>query len=234
MTPPLPRPRPRQMGDERLIAALAATGCPVCTEVERAGRDYLESVLYEQANDVAFRRRLLAGGGFCAQHTRLTESVDRLKSGGALGAAILLQAVLRPRLAALSSVRGDRSSAKQLGEATRDAWDCVCCEHETRVTTDVLDRALQNAAADPVWADWLTGADLCLSHLAAVVERSRAQAAELTAPLLQAQVARLRDVDERLAAFQHHHAHDRRALLTDDERRSVSEVRVTLAGGDGR
>ena len=141
---------------------------------------------------------------------------------------------MRPRLAALGSLKAERASEKQLAEATRDAWDCVVCEHEVRAAADVIERALENALHDAEWRASLTGSELCLAHLRDVVTRSRSRSLELTTQLLQSQVARLRDVDARLAAFQHHHAHDRRAALTDAERRSVGEVRVILAGGDRR
>lgn len=228
-------PQPRRMGDERLIAAFAGTGCPLCLEVDAAGRQYLRSVLYEQANDVGFRRRLLAGGGFCTRHTVLAEEVDRAESGGALATAILLQAVMRPRLAALGALKVHRHQPKRLTEALREAWDCVVCEHEQRAAVDATERSLEHASGDVTWHDWVTRGTYCLSHLRGLAVRAPDHGPALASELVEAQVGRLREIDQRLAAFQHHHGHDRRHELTDDERRSVADVRVALAGGgEGR
>lgn len=221
------------MGDERLIEAFDGPGCPICSEATSAARRFLESVLYEQANDVAFRPRLIAGGGFCARHTQVAADVDRARTGGALATAILLQAVLRPRLAALGELEGGRKPSKRLTEATREAWDCPVCGHERRAVSDAVERSVEHAAGDPLWRDWVAGGGYCLDHMRLVLERAHVQGPALAEAVLAGQLARLRDIDARLAAYQHHHAHDRRADLSDDERRAVVEVRVVLAGGDG-
>jgi hypothetical protein len=221
------------MGDERLIAAFEGAGCPICAEAAGAGRRFLEGVLSEQANDVGFRPRLLAGGGFCARHTIVAGDVDRERTGGALASAILLQAVLRPRVAALAELRRGRWSSKRLTEATREAWDCPVCGHERRAVTDAVARSIEHAESDPLWREWVVGGAFCLAHLPDLLDRARQAGAELGDALLAAQLGRLADIDARLAAYQHHHAHDRRDQLSDDERRAVVEARVVLAGGEG-
>ena len=101
--PPIDRPAPRArtLGDEQLIEALRAPGCPLCTHGDRRVRRHLAGVLYELVTDVGFRERLVASGGFCPRHTRLAVTVNREDLGGVTAAAILLRSVLAARRRAL-------------------------------------------------------------------------------------------------------------------------------------
>ncbi|HKF84798.1 MAG TPA: adenylyl-sulfate kinase, partial [Candidatus Limnocylindrales bacterium] len=78
------------------------------------------------------------------------------------------------------------------------------------------------------WAEAAAAAPFCLAHLLALMDVRPLPASW---PAVETgQVARLRTLSERLDAFAHGSAHDRRHLQTADERASVDEAADLLAG----
>lgn len=221
------------MGDERLVKALTGTACPICAFADDAAARWLEAVLYEQVNDVTFRQRFVAGGGFCRRHTARAHHVDRHRSGGALGIAILLQAALKPRLRAIDGAAAARRPTGRALDVLADANDCMACGAERTAETDAIAGALENAARDEVWRLAVAEGRYCLSHLRDLIARASDANPDLAAAVVAAQLRRLRAVDEQLAAFQHHHGHDRRAPISEDERVALADARVALGGGEG-
>jgi hypothetical protein len=225
-------------GDEALVEALEAGGCPLCTMTRRGGLRFLESVMFELVNDVTFRQRLTAGGGLCPDHVRDLAPVERREAGGVLGSAILLLAMLKPRLAALVEPGIERKLNRgRVERAARAAWECPACEREAASARDAAYRLLQLAMRDPVWARRVSAASFCLAHLAllsGVTDRALRERGleEPQRVVVQEQQRRLTDVATRLEAFVHHSAHDRRAEITDEERAAVREAAVALARSD--
>ena len=228
--------RAYRTGDEALIEALEGDGCALCSVTRRGGLRFLESVMFELVNDVTFRKRLTEGGGLCPAHVRDLAPVERRESGGVLGSAILLLAMLKPRLAALGEPGSERRLNRgRVERAARPAWQCPACEREAASARDAAYRLLQLAAQDPGWGRQVSGASFCLTHLGlltGVADRVlRERGLEETQLLvLHEQQARLADVATRLEAFVHHSAHDRRAQMTDEERAAVAEAALALGG----
>jgi len=98
--------------DIHLADAFGMPGCPLCRERRRTEAAFLEAILAESVNDVGFRADLDAARGFCASHSRAILDVDRRRAGS-LGAAILLRAMLRVRLAEWRGLR-DRATGIEL------------------------------------------------------------------------------------------------------------------------
>ena len=230
MSDPLGAPRPISMGDERLIEALRAPGCPLCSHRERSGSDYLAAVLYEQVNDGGFRERLLSGGGFCPPHTRAALVLDKQHNGGVVGAAILFRAALGARRAALSRATRSRRRGKSIREATGDAPSCPVCEQEGKALQTAVHRLVEHSAQDAGWRGWLESSAWCLVHLGVLVDALSELAPDIRPPFVQAQLARLAEIEARLNGFVHHSSHDRRAQQTEQERRAVDEAAAALSG----
>ncbi|HKG57491.1 MAG TPA: DUF6062 family protein [Candidatus Limnocylindrales bacterium] len=219
----------REIGDARLADELAADLCPVCTERDRAAARFVESILFERVTDRGFRAELDAARGFCPKHTWNVLAADRASGSGA-GAAILFAAIARVRLAeaqAAFSERG-RSGARRVAAARRAAT-CPVCEHGSGAEASAIAR-LVALSADDAWAQALGDAPLCLDHLLAIVA-----AGEPSATWQRIGERQLRRADElrrRLESFAHHSSHDRRHLLTDEERASVEEGAKLLGGSE--
>jgi len=223
-------PVARSLGDEQLIEALRAPGCPLCTHGDRRVRRHLAGVLYELVTDVGFRERLVASGGFCPRHTRLAVTVNREDLGGVTAAAILLRSVLGARRRALAEVGSGRRAAGRIAEATRTAWSCGACEQESIAVGDAVAGLVANAGRDALWRDWLLAPPWCLDHIGQLATAASSANGELALAFLDARLERLSELEGRLEGLVHNSAHDRLALLTDAEHRSAGEAEAIIAG----
>jgi hypothetical protein len=201
----------------------------LCRERVDRERSYMASILAEFVNDVPFRRRLDEARGFCESHVHALVEADRRGSGGLLGPAILFHAVLRIRLREVAAAVGasGRSKSKRATEA-RTPPRCPICA-EVRRADQVTVAGLVHLTADPAWAEAAAAADLCLDHVVALMAEAPATAA--WSAVETTQLARLRDLEDRLESFVQRSSHDRRHLITDPERASLAAA-ASLLGGD--
>ena len=82
-TPQAPQPLAIADVPARPITAAVPAPVVVATLIEPQGTPLpVADGLVEQVNDVAFRSRFVAGGGFCRRHTARAHHVDRHRSGG--------------------------------------------------------------------------------------------------------------------------------------------------------
>ncbi|MFL5679706.1 MAG: DUF6062 family protein [Chloroflexota bacterium] len=221
----------REIGDARLADELAERVCPVCAERDRAATRFVDSILFERVTDRGFRAELDAARGFCRRHTRDVLRADRASGSGA-GAAILFDAIARVRLAELETALHDRgrSRARRIAAARRPAA-CPVCGHAAESEASTVER-LVALAADDAWADALGDAAFCLDHLLAIVAVAEPTAAWQR--IGERQLQRIGELRGRLGSFAHHSSHDRRHLLTDEERASADEGAAFLGGNETR
>lgn len=218
--------------DARLADAFAEPGCPLCRMRADRERSYVESILAEFVNDVPFRGELDRARGFCEPHVHALVEADRRGSGGLLGPAILFHAVLRLRLREATDARRtkDRSRSKRVAEA-RTLAQCPICA-EIRRADSVTVAGLVHLAADLAWAQAAASADVCLDHLLAMM--SEPPSTDGWAQVEAHQLARLRQLEETLESFVQRSSHDRRHLITDEERASLAAAAIALGGDRGR
>ncbi|HYO44582.1 MAG TPA: DUF6062 family protein [Candidatus Limnocylindrales bacterium] len=219
----------RTGADVHLADAFGEPGCPLCRERARTEAAYLESILAESVNDIPFRQALDADRGFCRDHARMVLAADRARAGS-LGAAILLRATLVARLRDLEAVHeaGGWSRARRAGEASRPP-SCPACRRVIESDAGVVD-GLVRLAEDAAWAEAVERAPFCLDHLVALMDRRSVPA--WWPPVEERQLARLRELRDRLERFAHASAHDRRHLQTPDQVASVDDA-ADLLGGPG-
>lgn len=221
----------RDIGDIRLADLVEAGGCPICAARAHAMARLIDAILWESVNDVAFRRELDAARGFCETHARAILTADRAQSGGALGAAILFQAILRIRLREAEGAIGAKGRTRRRRlMAAETPPDCPVCAMGPDAETGTIDR-LHQLASEPAWRDALSSADVCLPHVIALMREAPDTDAWRTVE--RRQLERLRDILGRLGHFIDHSGQDRRHLMTDDDRRAVDDV-GRLLGGRGR
>lgn len=219
----------RSLSDAPLSDAFDLSGCPVCRRAESSAARFLEGVLYERVNDVAFRADLDRARGFCPQHLRAVLTTNRAGTGGTLSSAILYRAILAVRRSELEAIHRDRGRGRRgrAADAARPA-SCPVCEQRDRAASDAIG-SIVRLSADPAWADGVAAAPFCLAHvlsLFSVPDRpggwERIEAGQLD---------RLRHLEDVLAAFAHHSAEDRADLMTAEEVASADEAARVLAGG---
>ena len=218
------------LGDISLADLLGQPGCPLCRLRRESSERYLRTLLWEGVNDIGFRERLALGRGFCRRHSREILAADRAQSGGSLGAAILLASVTRRRLDELRNlpVRPGRRARKAL-DAVREPATCPVCSHIAQADQMALDRLLVRLA-DPAWRRALQSAALCLDDLVRMWATASDGRHEPWPEVAVAQLARIDGLVELLDAFALHSSHDRRHLMTDNERAAADEAAAFLGG----
>jgi hypothetical protein len=200
---------------------------------DQVGRRTLESMMDEQVNDVDGRRRFLAGGGFCPPHLHLALEVERQRSGGQTGSAILFRAMLRARLEHLArGLRDPKRRGQAVVDATRPASGCPVCTADELALRDAVARFVEGADTDELWSHWVLRGAYCLQHLE-LLGTSAASHPTVLERLLEVQIERLTELSDRLEGFIHHASADRIEQQTDAERSAVPEAATTL-GGDRR
>ena len=154
--------------DVHLADAFGEPGCPLCRERDRAEEAWLESILAESVNDVPFRHALDAARGFCGRHAAAVLDADRRRAGS-LGAAILLQAALVPRLRELEAVHAARgwTRTRRMTEAAHPPA-CPACERSAHTDAGRAESVVK-LTADPAWAEAVAAAPVCLEHLVALM-----------------------------------------------------------------
>ena len=231
--PDRPRPRARSLGDEALVEALTGEGCPLCAYVDRIAPQYLDSLLYQHTTDRAYRDRFIDGGGFCARHVRAAVIADTAGNGDGVGGGIFLRSQLGARRRALQRAGGWRA-ARRIREATRPAWDCPVCENERTLAASASQLLARQAGSDAAWADWVTTAPWCLTHLGDLLAAAAEEGTDALTTLRDGQLAAMADIEARLDALAHDSSHGRRGQLTPEVRASVQEAAGILAGDERR
>ena len=213
--------------DIHLADAFGQPGCPLCRELARTEAAYLESILAESVNDVAFRATLDAARGFCPAHARAVLDADRRRAGS-LGAAILLRATLAVRLRELEAAHaaGGRTRSKRLEAACRQP-SCPACDRVARAEASVVD-SLVRLTGDEAWAEAAASTPFCLEHLLRLASHQPTSAAW---PAIEArQLDRLRLLRDDLDGYAHASSHDRRHLQTDAHRAAPDRAADLLDG----
>jgi len=221
----------RDLVDVRLADTLSKPGCPACRGRADTEARFLDAWLYERVNDVRTRRELDETRGLCDDHIHGLLAADRDRAGGGLGTSILYDAMLRIRLHELTAAHSSkgRGRGKRLAEAAEPPGCLVC--REAAVGERTVLQGLLSHLADPAWAEATATAALCLPHLRDLM--SAGSGDERWAPVEARQLARIRELHERLIAFAHHSSHDRRHLRTPEQEASVDEA-AALLGRDRR
>jgi Family of unknown function (DUF6062) len=214
--------------DVRLVEAIRQGGCPICVVRARSERATLDAIIGERVLDIGFRAELERTVGFCRRHVAELVETDQREGGGILGASILLGAVLKRRLdevtpAVGSSGRGLRSRVRKARRRPR----CIACSQGVTAVDTAAMRFIERSH-DQTWALVLSSAPFCFDDFLLVWEVAASERA--MNPVVDAQSARFADLNARLEGYARHSSHDRRHLLTDDERSAAGEATDALGG----
>jgi len=221
--------------DIGLSEELFEAGCPLCRHRVAQGRRFLRSLVYEGVNDVGFRRVLEKSRGFCGRHTVGLFEADRDEMGGSLGAAILLESVLRHRLEELAGAKTEpgRASGRRLDYAAA-APDCPVCAAEDDGVKHAIERLLHRLDNER-WREALARAALCLPDIVRLARAASVSEIRIASvqPVLDRQIARMTELRASLEAFAHDSTYDRRHRLTHEHHVSAAQATEVLGGRDG-
>jgi hypothetical protein len=223
---------PRDATAFEVREAVHEPGCPVCRLTLRSVARLLQSVAYEQVNDVSLRAQLRKRGGFCAPHAHQWLREAHSVLGTALIYRDVLQAALRELDAPSSNAQRGRLLRGLLGPKVADAdLACPACQTQAEAEARYLDALLALVAADDgCAAEFETSDGLCRRHTFAAARSGRA-GAELLLERSRDIVAELiEQLDEVIRKEDYRFRHEPRS---EAERTAPARAVTWAAGMDG-
>lgn len=216
----------------RLAEALERGRCPICDSRQEAGYAALRGLAREGATDRGLRDRMDKGLGFCQPHSVGLSRMELAQTSSQLATAVLLDAVLRRRLATLKKLSGSDAAAQGRGMAELSDPKCPVCARVAEASAAAV-RSLLELAADPAWAAALGDGEICLDDLYALWAAAAAGSRETQgrwSGILAAQLERLAALQKTLADYAHNSTADRRHLITRDQQEAGAAA-IRLFGG---
>ena len=171
-----------------VLEACGKPGCPLCRVEQDAVIKFLDTLFYEQVNELEMRERLRKSLGLCHEHAWL--AADGMQ-GNALGLAILYEDIMRVALEQLNGKKGKQRLA-QTGE-------CPACEQRDSVRHRLLSVLTKYLAEDEMHEALEKSDGLCLSHLRLILEHLKE--ASMRADLLSVQQEKMEKLQAELIEF---------------------------------
>jgi hypothetical protein len=222
----------RDFEEIRLAEALESGRCPVCDARQEATHAALRGLAREGATDRGLRAQMDKGLGFCRPHSAGLAKMELLQTSSQLATAVLLDAVLRRRLATLTKLTGSDASGQLRGLAELSDPRCPVCERAAEASQTTVKRLVE-LSADAAWSTALGTAEICLDDIyalwVAAAAGPRDQSARWAA-ILAAQLTRLEALQKTLAEYAHNSTSDRRHLITP-EQQEAGAASIRLFGG---
>ena len=225
---------PRDTTAFEVREALHQAGCPICWLALRSVGRFIESVAYEQVNDVDLRRELRSARGFCNVHAfRWLREARNM-----VGTAIIYRDVIAAALRGLESGANDGHAERQrgllrtiLGQDEARHAPCPACRTQSEAETRYLGSLLTVLTTDAsARTSFEHSAGLCLRHAEAVVRRGGSGAELVLAQARQRMNALLHDLDEVIRKEDHRFRHE---VRTEAERIAPRRAVTWTAGSEG-
>jgi hypothetical protein len=222
----------RDFEEIRLAEALERGRCPVCDARQEATYAALRGLAREGATDRGLRAQMDKGLGFCQPHSVGLARMELLQTSSQLATAVLLDAVLRRRLATMARLAGGDSATQLRGLAELSEPRCPVCDRAAEASRLTVKRLLE-LAADPPWAGALGTSEVCLDDLYALWSAAAGgprDQRERWSAILTAQGKRLEALQKTLAEYAHNSTSDRRHLISP-EQLEAGAASMRLFGG---
>jgi hypothetical protein len=232
MTTPPARLPARDFEEIRLAEALERGRCPICDARQEASYAALRGLAREGATDRGLRKSMDKGVGFCQPHSVGLAKMELLQSSSQLATAVLLEAILKRRLASLKRVLGSDATGQGRGIAEIAPARCPVCDRAAEASAAAVSRLL-GLSSDAAWATALEGAEICLQDVFQLWAAAAAGPREVQvrwSGIAAKQLARLEALRATLADYAHNSTSDRRHLITA-EQHEAGAAAIRLFGG---
>jgi hypothetical protein len=222
----------RDFEEIRLAEALERGRCPLCDARQEASFAALRGLAREGATDRGLRDQMDKGLGFCRPHSVGLSKMELLQTSSQLATAVLLDAVLRRRLATLKKMSGGDASSQVRGLAELSDPRCPVCTRTAEASAAAVRRLLA-LSTDENWSEALGSGEICLDDIYALWTAAAAGPKEVSARwlrILAAQLKRLDGLQKTLAEYAHNSTMDRRELITR-EQQEAGAASIRFFGG---
>jgi hypothetical protein len=170
--------------------------------------------------------------GFCQPHSVGLSKMELLQTSSQLATAVLLEAILKRRLATLKKLSGSDAAGQGRGIVEISPARCPVCDRATEASATAVNRLL-GLSADSAWAAALETSEICLQDLYALWAAAAAGSRDVQMrwkAISAAQLARLEALRKTLAEYAHNSTSDRRHLITK-EQQDAGTAAIRLFGG---
>jgi hypothetical protein len=215
-------PEPRDATAFEVRQALAESGCAVCSLTLRSVTRLLQSIAYEQVNDLDLRRALREAGGFCNRHAHVWMREAR----SVLGTALIYRDVLNAALRELDTPRGGRLRGLLGGSPPNSI--CPGCTAQTEAERRYLEALLALLKWDAALLDSSDG--LCRRHTLMAVRSGGDAGATVARRARESVESLLVELDEVIRKEDYRFRHEPR---TPGERTAAARAVSWAAGLDG-
>lgn len=232
MTTPIAKLPARDFEEIRLAEALERGRCPICDARQEASYAALRGLAREGATDRGFRDEIDRGVGFCQAHSVGLSKMELLQTSSQLATSVLLDAILRRRLAALKKLTGSDAAGQGRGLAEIGNSRCPVCERAAEASRGAVKRLL-DLSADPAWSTGLGSGTLCLEDIYALWSSAASGSKDVQqrwSAIATVQLERLSVLQKGLADYAHNSTSDRRHLITP-EQQAAQGASIRLFGG---
>jgi len=222
----------RDFEEIRLAEALERGRCPVCDARQEATYAALRGLAREGATDRGLRAQMDKGLGFCQPHSVGLSKMELLQTSSQLATAVLLDAVLRRRLATLKKLAGNDAANQQRGLTELSNQRCPVCARAAEASVAAVRRLLE-LSVDAAWSAALGAGKICLDDIYGLGTAAAAMPRDVYgrwSTILAAQLNRLDALQKVLAEFAHNSTSDRRHLI-DQAQKETGAASIRLFGG---
>ncbi len=208
-----------------LFQAFEESGCPVCRLTAESVHHYLESLMYEYANDPQTHLAVRAARGFCATHAHHTK--ETIRASG-IGIAVLYEGLISTLLKEMGEVTPDSGwlQVNRAENALKPEGACPACEHRDTVEDHLLRNLLEYIEEDEFAAGFEQSAGLCLPHLQMALDGSGRTSAKARLIAIQQRLwSRLQgELAEFLRKHDYRYADEALGAEGDSPRRAIEQM----------
>ena len=226
----------RDFEEIRLAEALERGRCPLCDARQEAAYAALRGLAREGATDRGLRDQMDRGLGFCPSHSLGLSRMELLQTSSQLATAVLLDAVLRRRLAYLRKLATADATNQAKGLADLADDRCPVCARMSEAEASAS-RRLLTLSSDKAWAAAMSAAEICLADLRRLWSAALAGDKDVQLrwrEILAGRLSRLEATQKLLAEFAHNSTVDRRHLITPEQQAAAAEALRVFGGTPDR
>ncbi len=220
----------------RLEEALGGTGCPICSQIDKTEKHYLENLLYEYVLDVGVRRKLHHQHGFCSRHAQLALEAEKKLDSDGLHLATMFETVIEENRRLLESqskqleimAKEAKKRRKKISLHSIDASKCFVCDF-VKESEDIATHAFLYFSNDKELIGDYEKSEVvvCFRHLQMLVKE------KVSAQIIDATLKKVNKINRDLSNFIRKHDYQSSHDYTKDELRSYRTA-VNYFAGDYR
>jgi hypothetical protein len=167
-----------------MIDVFKEPGCVICNMLESAMEEFVSSLLYEYANDIAIQEKFQSGRGLCNEHSW---QMLEYRGGGVLGIAVLysialidiLRTIKKTSLTSgspslMTRIRGGNTDAgANLADQLEPTERCLACETLIKAEGHYAETIIQHIHDPRLQEAYRASEGLCLPHFRLILRQTR-------------------------------------------------------------